>query len=582
MGKATQTGDGSNCHTDFLESVFSTVGDPIMAIGLDHKLLWINVAAQEILEADADWAGRQCYEHCFDRSHPCQPTDQVPCSLSIVSSMGCKTKFTLNRISPRTGAERHIEVVAMPLRDASGELVGVVKSMRDITEHRQRMDDLLVNEQILVARSLQDPLTGLANRDLGMERIEYAIRQAHRNRNLVGLLFIDLNGFKQINDTHGHEVGDFILRESGSRFACAVREGDTVARLGGDEFVVVLDRLDSPEDAAVVARKLLATLRGPMRIGKPKRLDLFVSASIGISIYPRDGEDACTLLRNADTAMYATKRNECPNPHFFSAELTRMDKERRDVEFGLRRALEDVDSKELFLLYQPVVNLADGRIEKVEALLRWNHPELGVCKPGRFLQVAVESGLIRPLDEWVLMTACTQYLDWRSQGIDIPRISVNLSAKPIYQRDFPSRLAAMFDALDCPGHALEIELNEACVMSAPEMAQDILKRLRELGVTITIDDFGTGYTSLNQLQRMPITHLKLDCALVSRLPEGKHEAAVTRAILALGSSMQFKVVAEGIENAAQRDFLIAEGCEQGQGHYFSEPVSPEQLVHLFG
>jgi diguanylate cyclase (GGDEF)-like protein len=567
---------------ELLESIFHSVGDPVMAISLDHRLLWMNDAAQEMLEAGPNWAGQHCYEVCFNRCEPCPPTEAVPCSLFLVSERGCKTKFTMIRNSRNEGGDRKIEVIAMPLRDASGELVGVVKSMRDITEHQQRMDVMQEKEQMLIALSRRDPLTGLANRDLAIERIEYAIRQAHRSRNLVGLLFVDLNGFKQINDSHGHDVGDVILRESGSRFTCAVREGDTVARLGGDEFVVVLDRLDAPEDAAVVARKLLAALHKPMCIDLPRRLDLAVSASIGISIYPRDGVDADTLLRNADTAMYAVKRNDSPNPHFFSEELTRLDKESRDIEFGLRRALGDVDNNEFFLLYQPVVNLVDGRIEKVEALLRWSHPELGVCKPGRFLPVAMESGLIKALDEWVLMTACAQYLDWRSKGFDIPRISVNLSAKPIYQRDFPSRLAAILDSLDCPAHALEIELNEACVMSAPEMAQDILQRLREMGVTITIDDFGTGYTSLNQLQRMPITHLKLDCALVSRLPEGQNEAAVTRAILALGASMQFKVVAEGIENAAQRDFLIAEGCEQGQGHYFSEPVSPEQLVHLFG
>ncbi len=566
---------------ELLESVFHSVGDPIMAIGLDHRLLLVNAAAQEMLDADANWAGQHCYQYCFNRCSPCEPSETAPCSLSLVSAMGCKTKFTLNRATTQNGENRHIEVVAMPLRDSSGEIVGVVKSMRDITEHRQRLDAMLEKERILEARARLDILTGLANRDLAMERIEYAIRQAHRNRNLIGLLFIDLNGFKQINDSYGHEAGDFVLKESGARFTCAVRAGDTVARLGGDEFVVVLDRLDTPEDAAVVARKLLAALRRPMRIGSPKRLDLAISASIGISIYPRDGENADILLRNADAAMYATKRNECPNPHFFSAELTRQDKERQDIEFSLRRALEDGHGSEFFLLYQPVVNLIDGKIEKVEALLRWNHPELGVCAPSRFLHIAVESGLIKALDEWVLMTACMQYLDWRRQGIEIPRISVNLSAKPIYQRDFPSRLMAIFDALDCPGHALEIELNEACVMAAPEMVQDILQRLRKLGVTITIDDFGTGYTSLNQLQLMPITQLKLDCGLVSRLPDGMNEVAVTRTILALGASMQFKVVAEGIENAAQRDFLIAEGCEQGQGYFFSEPIHPEKLMQMF-
>lgn len=559
-----------------LESVFDAVGDPVMAIGLDHRLLWMNEAAGQVMAAEGRGPEAFCHEILYDCDTPCEH-GSVPCSLAMVRSAGQRTKF-LHQRQDADGVIRQFEVVAMPLRDDWGELVGVVKTMRDITEHRELLSTLHERGQMLEARVSKDPLTGLANRELAMERIGHAIALAHRNRNQLGLLFIDLNQFKKINDTCGHEVGDQVLLKVAERLNEAVREGDTVARLGGDEFVVLLDRLASPEGAAVLGRKLLAALRKPMQLEAAGVRKYEIGASIGISIYPRDGKDAETLLRNADTAMYRAKRDGADKPQFFSEALTREDRARLDMEHCLRRALNDEGESEFFLLYQPVVDLVDGRIDKVEALLRWNHPEFGIVAPDRFLPVAEESGLIQSLDEWVLFTACSQFVEWREKGFGLPRISVNLSGRQLVQRDFPRRLASILDATDCPGTSLELELNEASLMTVADEVRTVLAGVRELGVAISVDDFGTGYTSLSHLRLMPITQLKLDRSLVSCLPAGGNEAAVARAVMALSASMQFKVVAEGIENEAQRDFLIAEGCRQGQGYLYSQPMRADALA----
>jgi diguanylate cyclase (GGDEF)-like protein len=561
-------------HKALLESITSNLPHSAFVLTFDRQVIWQNDAAAQ-LEQGASGEDA-CQGLCYGKRELCGKIG-YPCPVEHIKETGQSLKV-LHERTGSDGKTRHFELHASPLLTADGESIGVIGSLNDVSEYQTALTLLREKDAMLMELSRHDSLTGLANRGLAMERLDFAIRRARRSGHLVGVIYLDLNQFKQINDSMGHEIGDAVLVKLAKRMAVAVRSEDTVARLGGDEFIVILDRIDTPEGANQVAKKLQLAIGEPMLFGSRM---LNNSANLGISLFPRNGDDAETLLKNANAAMCRAKQTGGGKPQFFDESADNATMEKMSLEFNLRKSLEVANESDFFLLYQPVVDLADSKVVKVEALLRWNHPELGIIAPAHFLSIAEESGLIRSLDDWVLLTACNQLVAWHNQGFNLPRISVNLSAKGLLRGDFPGKLSRILAITGCPVAGLELELSEVSVMSDADTTREVLRKLGNMGVTISIDDFGTGFTSLSNLKLWPVNQLKLDRSIVKELPGNDHDAALARAILALGKSLQLNVVAEGIETEAQREFLIQEGCLQGQGYYYSRPVTQDNLVrHL--
>jgi diguanylate cyclase (GGDEF)-like protein/PAS domain S-box-containing protein len=419
-----------------------------------------------------------------------------------------------------------------------------------------------------------DALTKLPNRVMFAQRLEHALSQAARHGRRLAVLFIDLDRFKVINDTMGHDIGDAVLREAARRLIECLRASDTVARLGGDEFVVLLEELSDPMYVTSVASKLTQAIAQPVSLGGR---EYHVTASIGASTYPDDAADAQSLLKNADIAMYRAKEQGRNTFQFYSAELNLHTVERLTLESGLRRALE---RNELVLRYQPQVELRSGRIMGVEALIRWQHPEHGLLSPDRFIGIAEETGLIVPIGNWVLHAARAAHREWREQGAPPTRISVNLSARQFLDEDLLRDLRIMVGedgfALGC----LELEITESMVMRDPDRVVALLRELRQLSVRVAIDDFGTGQSSLAYLKRFPVDALKVDQSFVAGIPGDLGDAAITQAVIAMAHNLGMKVIAEGVETRAQRDFLAAQGCDEYQGYFFAEPLPAEAMLAL--
>jgi diguanylate cyclase (GGDEF)-like protein len=415
-----------------------------------------------------------------------------------------------------------------------------------------------------------DALTGLPNRHLLNDRLKQAVF-AQRNVRSVAVVFLDLDHFKVINDSLGHNFGDEVLRHVGDRLQSAVRDGDTVARLGGDEFVLILNDQTREDMIFRSMRRIVAKVSEPMVVGDH---ELHVTASAGISLYPQDGPDVQTLLKNADAAMYRAKSQGRNNFQFFIAEMNELANERLAMEQSLRRALE---RDELLLHYQPRVNARTGRTDAVEALIRWQHPERGLVMPDRFIPLAEETGLIVPIGEWVLRHACSQGAEWRRMGYAPVVISANLSARQLWGGGL---VKAVSDAVAESGMAehLEIELTESMVMHDAEAVIATLQALKAIGVSLSVDDFGTGYSSLSYLRRLPISALKIDGSFVRDIHAtgGPDDGLLAKAIISLGHSLHLKVIAEGVETEQQRDFLKAHECDEMQGYFFAKPMPPAE------
>jgi len=419
-----------------------------------------------------------------------------------------------------------------------------------------------------------DHLTGLPNRFLLRDRLQIALAHARRKRNHVAVLFIDLDRFKNINDSLGHQAGDVLLQQVAERLKQCVRPDDTVCRLGGDEFLIILSDIRLLNDAAKIAVKVAETVARPYCINGA---EFHITPSTGISIYPNDGENIDTLIRNADSAMYFAKESGRNNYQFFTADLNSRALQVLSMETSLRRALE---REELILHYQPQVDLGSGRITGLEALLRWQHPELGLVRPGDFVPLAEETGLILPLGEWVLRTACSQAKKWQNAGLGPMAIAVNLSARQFQQQNLTRQVAAVLKDTGLSPHLLELELTESLMMHSPEEAIRTLDQLRALGVRVSIDDFGTGYSSLSYLKRFPIDKLKIDRSFVQEIAAGHGDEAIVIAIITLAHSLNLQVVAEGVETDRQLAFLRAHQCDSLQGHLFYPPLPGSQVPSL--
>jgi diguanylate cyclase (GGDEF)-like protein len=452
---------------------------------------------------------------------------------------------------------------AAPLFDEAGRPRGAIGASLDITERKR------AEEQI---RSLayKDSLTGLPNRLLFGDRLRVAVAQAHRVGQRLAVLFLDLDRLKVINDSLGHSVGDRMIAEVGQRLRTCVREGDTVARLGGDEFTLLLPGITQVVDAAKVAEKVLEVLRAPVHVDGR---ELFVTASLGISVYPEDGRDAETLLKNADTAMYRAKDQGRDHYQLYTSAMNATALERLALESSLRKALAQ---DELVLYYQPVLDLASGRVHGVESLLRWRHPEMGLVSPAEFVPLAELTGLILPMGPWTLRTACRQAQAWRRQLSSDLTVAVNLSARQFQQPDLAGQVAAALEEAGLQPRLLELEITESNAMHHAESTIRTLRELKSLGVRLSIDDFGTGYSSLSYLKRFPIDTLKIDQSFIRDISTDPDDAAIATAVIAMARTLELDVVAEGVETEEQLQFLADHGCDRIQGYVFSPAVSAER------
>ncbi|MDG4553435.1 MAG: EAL domain-containing protein [Candidatus Competibacter sp.] len=420
-----------------------------------------------------------------------------------------------------------------------------------------------------------DALTDLPNRLLLNERLEQAIKRAERHATHLAVFFLDLDYFKHINDSLGHPAGDRLLKNVAERLSDSLRREDTVARAGGDEFVLLLEDVGEPEKAAVAARKLIASLTDPFDLENRR---IAISASVGIALYPQDGTDPATLLRNADAAMYRAKEEGRNTYRFYTEELTRNAFERVSLENDLRQA---IAGNELLLFYQPQIDLHSQRIIGVEALIRWRHPQLGMVSPIKFIPLAEECGLIHPIGDWVLRTACLQGKAWLERSIEFGQIAVNLAGPQIQRGGLADTLETVLTDTGFPAARLELEVTEGFIMRQAEAGIRELESIRRLGATLAIDDFGTGYSSLSYLKRLPIQKIKIDQSFVRDLPADPNDAAIANAVIALGKSMNLLVIAEGVETQEQADFLKKAGCQEAQGYLYSRPIDAEEIEALF-
>jgi diguanylate cyclase (GGDEF)-like protein len=420
-----------------------------------------------------------------------------------------------------------------------------------------------------------DSVTGLPNRNLLRDRLKQAVF-AQRQKHPVAIVFLDLDHFKVINDSLGHSQGDKLLAKIAERLTESVRDGDTVARLGGDEFVLILNDQNKEDVIFRVMQRILARVSEPTTIGGK---DLSISCSAGVSIYPQDGTDVETLLKNADAAMYRAKERGRNHFQFYTSELNALVNERLALEHNLKRALE---RNELLLHYQPKIDIATGRIVGTEALVRWQHPQWGLILPDRFIPIAEETGLIVPIGEWVLNTACKQNRTWQNAGLPPISVAVNVSLRQFKQDSLSKTVARILVEADLNPEHLELELTESMVMHDADAAVDILHELQSLGVRLSLDDFGTGYSSLSYLRRLPMDTLKIDRSFVKDIGdhEGSDDGILAQAIISLGHSLRLRVIAEGVENAAQLQFLEKHGCDEAQGYYFGKPLPAHEHAEL--
>lgn len=452
------------------------------------------------------------------------------------------------------------------LEGRSGSPVRYVVALSDISALRQA-------EEELRHLACHDPLTGLPNRLHLKDLMTQALTHAQTEKSQCAIVFLDLDGFKTINDSLGHALGDSLLQAVAGRIRANLRRSDIAARLGGDEFVIVLGEIPGPEEASRSVRKMLQALAVPFEIGAQQ---LSVSASAGVALYSRDGEDAETLLRAADAAMYRAKTQGKARHTFFSREFAVHSDERLAIEQGLRRAIQQ---QELELHFQPIISMHDGKLAGLEALMRWRHPKEGLISPARFIGVAEETGLIDPIGNWLFLNACTQAAKWIRSGMSI-RLTLNVSPRQLTITDVPFQVRNALHLTQFPPQNLELEITESTLQSFEHNASQ-LEDLRQLGVSISIDDFGTGYSSLSALRQLPIDRLKIDRIFVTDMPRNAHDVAIVEAICAMGHTLGFQVIAEGVETVEQLDLLRRIGCHEVQGFLFSEPLPGSELARLF-
>jgi len=473
-------------------------------------------------------------------------------------------------LNVRKDGRRYWEYASIsPIKAADGTITHYIAVKEDISVRKEY-------EERLFHQANFDPLTGLPNRVLVLDRLNQGLSRARRENDSLAVVFVDLDNFKNVNDTLGHAEGDVLSKQAAQRLTDCVRETDTVSRTGGDEFVIVLPAMHQPSDVEFVARKITEAFAKPFAIGS---YDFHVTPSMGIAIYPGDGDDPSILLRNADAAMHLSKRKGRNAFQFFTPEINQHIVERMDLESRLRHALARDD---LYLVYQPIIDSRTGGLVSVEALLRWNDEELGAVAPDRFISVAEETGLIVPIGEWVMRTACLQARQWRDEGVDLHRMQVNTSGRQVQGPEFVDIVRGALDDSGLPPGILDLEITESTLMADVPAAAKTLEELRGLGVKLSIDDFGTGYSSLSQLRAFAVDTLKVDSSFVRDITADLDRTAIAEAIVVMGHSLGLTVTAEGVETEVQFEMLRAWGCDSVQGYLFSMPLVADDLKAFAG
>ncbi|MBD3168277.1 MAG: EAL domain-containing protein [candidate division Zixibacteria bacterium] len=508
------------------------------------------------------------------------PIDIVLLDLSLPDSRGLATIIKVKEKAPDvpivalTGLDDHILAVKALQKGAQDYLVkGQVDSALLIRSMRYAIERELMTKDLERARKLErhlayhDTLTNLPNRSLFYDRLNQAISFAKRSNNRVAVLFLDLDGFKRINDSLGHSKGDILLQIFAQRLKSTIRESDTIARLGGDEFTIILENVHSGKDAAMVAEKILKVLADPISVSG---FEVHVSASIGISLYPNDARDIESLVKNADLAMYRAKNRGKNNYQLYNLSMDARASERLEIENSLRRGIEN---NEFHIHYQPQVHLLTGELTGAEALVRWRHPKLGLVYPDSFIHIAEETGLIIPLGQWVINEVCRQNVQWQESGIPPLRVSVNLSPRQFADKGLVETIYGILNKTGLNPLTLELEITEGSAMEDVDYTALTLQALKKMGVRISVDDFGTGYSSMGYLKKFPIDKLKIDQSFLRNVPDDQENVAITTAIVALAHSMGLKVVAEGVENVHQERFLKNIKCDEMQGFHYCRPLA---------
>ncbi len=560
----------------YLQSIIDSVNDPIMVIREDYTVDLMNSVLLKKLKniKIADPEHPKCYELSHNRTTPCDGFEH-PCPLKDV----IRTKehvVTVHDHYNEDGEKRYVEISATPLFDNEKKCIGIVESARDVTTHFEIRDELEEQKDILRYQAYHDALTGLPNRILFNDRLEHGVERCDRKNSGLALFFIDLDHFKEINDSLGHAVGDEVLKLMAKRLSGLLRKEDTLARLGGDEFTVITEDLAQSHGALTLARRILEVLIEPITI-KENRLNL--SGSIGISLYPEDAQNAQDLLKFADIAMYKAKEEGRNGFRFYSAEMAELIQKRTLMEARLREALEN---KDFMVYYQPQINAKSNQLVGVEALVRWQHPTMGLVSPANFIPLAESMGLIIELDRFVMKTAMTQIVAWYHEGLSPGIMALNLSLKQLQEDNFIKILKNTMEETHCRAEWIELEVTEAQIMVNPEESIRILTQLHQLGIALSIDDFGTGYSSLAYLKRLPISRLKIDSSFIRKLPGDEEDAVITKSVIALAQSLNLKVIAEGVETKEQKEFLVESGCEDIQGYFYAKPMTNDAMGVFLG
>ena len=543
-----------------IQQMYERSPDAILTVSSDLRVLYANGQAEALAgRAATEFLGSTCHTLFFDRDEPCRncPVESV---------------FATGEVAERTVAEevcghhRWLEQVFYPVLDSDGKVQSVVESSRDTTS--LRMARTTVHRM-----AFYDPLTDLPNRALFLDRLGSALSNARRTGETVAVIFVDLDEFKEINDTLGHGVGDGALKAVGARLRSLLRDEDTIARQGGDEFTLIT-RVASREDATDIAQRILDSIGEGFRVDGHR---LRLSASIGIATYPEDGETETQLIGNADAAMYRAKESGHNIYRLYTPDMHESAAARLDLENALRHA---IDHDEFEVYYQPQVDARDGSFVGVEALLRWNHPQRGVLAPGEFLELAEQVGLIAEIGQWVLRTACGQARTWLDEGLEFGRVAVNLSAREFIQCNIVENVAHVLETSGLDAPLLELEITETIAMYNVDQILAILELFRDMGVRVAIDDFGTGYSSMSYLKHFPIQTLKLAQDFMRDVEIDSQSAAIASMLIELSRELGLDMVAEGVENESQLRFLQERGCHVIQGYLFSRPVRSEELSEL--
>jgi len=564
----------ANAESLFIEKeraqvTLNSIGDAVISTDVAGNVTYLN----QVAEAMSGWSGEDALGRAFgdvfrivDVAHPDHLLDPMAIAMQYNKAVTLSGGCVLIR---RDGVESAIEDSAAPIHDRNGRVTGAVMVFHDVTRARA-----LTKHMSHLAH--HDYLTDLPNRLLLNDRLTQAISAAHRQQQQLAVLFVDVDRFKHINDSLGHEIGDQLLISVAKRLVESVRASDTVSRQGGDEFVILLSCIAHAEDAAFSATKILAALGTPHQF---QAHEVQITASIGIGVYPDDGTDAQTLVKHADIAMLTAKESGRNNYQFFRPDMNEHELERQSLESGLRYALH---RREFMLYYQPKINLETETITGAEALIRWRQPGHGVVLPDKFIPVAEQCGYIVPIGRWAMREVCRQTRDWLHAGLAPIRVAINISAVELRSKDFVQGVRSVLDEIGLHAGFLEIELTETALMQDPKSTITVLRALKDMGVRLTLDDFGTGYSSLSYLKQFPIDALKIDKSFVHGLCLNADDANIVSAVINMGKSFGLGVIAEGVETREQFLRLQSERCAEGQGFYFSEAIAANEFAKLLG